>query len=373
MKLLFLVNGSRESAEGERALQLSGRLPSSWDIKLAFREGKLGSILKFIHAAFTFRPDVVFVVKMAYSGVVAGVVARCLFCRALICDTGDLAYELAKSTGRYSSFQLELIRRTEQLALKVSDAIVTRGSYHATMLLNQGIRRVEFIPDGVDLIAERPAEESVRSELNLGSDLVIGMVGHMQWSERHRMCYGWDIVEALAYLKDLPVRALLIGDGDGLQKLEQRALELGVKDKVIFLGRKPRSDLARYLASMDVCISTQSADVVGMVRTTGKLPLYLAHGKYVIATNVGEARNVLESVGRLLPYEGVRDDNHPARLAAHVRELVANRKKLEVKKAARDVAMKHFDYQMLALRVQRLCEEVIRPIRDGQPTASTMR
>ena len=41
--------------------------------------------------------------------------------------------------------------------------------------------------------------------------------------------------------------------------------------------------MLRHLSIMDVCISTQSNDLVGMVRTTGKLPLYLAYGKYVIA------------------------------------------------------------------------------------------
>src|SRR3712207_9331978 len=43
----------------------------------------------------------------------------------------------------------------------------------------------------------------------LGSDLVVGLVGTMLWVQRHGICYGWDVVEALGLLKGAPVRALL--------------------------------------------------------------------------------------------------------------------------------------------------------------------
>jgi glycosyltransferase involved in cell wall biosynthesis len=360
MKLLFLVNGSEQSADAARAVAFSRRLPGDWEIKVAYRgERKPKAILQFIRTAVAFRPDVLYVVKMAYSGVIAGVVAKYLLHSKLLCDTGDLAYELAKSTGGYSSSQLNLIRVIEQIGQRAADAVVTRGSYHASLLTRQGIQRAEFVPDGVDVESERPSRDmSVRTELQLGTDLVIGLVGSMEWSQRHQMCYGWDIVEAMPHLKDCPVKALLVGDGDGRAKLEARARELGVAKRVHFVGRKPMAELGRYFAAMDVCVSTQSADAVGEVRTTGKLPLYLAHGKYVIATNVGEARNALKSVGCLLPYSGVRDDTYPARLASHVRGLLSNRSALNVRDAARDIALKQFDYAILALRIQHICEAV---------------
>src|SRR5262249_42857683 len=98
-----------------------------------------------------------------------------------------------------------------------------------------------------------------------------------------------------------------------------------------------------------------SNDVVGMVRTTGKLPLYLACGKYVTATDVGEARRVLPGVGCLLPYKGVRDDDHPEPLAQHLQKLTDHSNRLCVQAAARHAAKDHFDYCELALRVQRIC------------------
>jgi glycosyltransferase involved in cell wall biosynthesis len=219
---------------------------------------------------------------------------------------------------------------------------------------------VVFVPDGVDLEATQPSDvTALRAEMGLEGNLVIGLVGTMAWSDRHQMGYGWDVIEALGLLGEAKVRALLIGDGNGRAILERRAEQLEVRDRVVFTGALPYRDLPRYLSAIDVCVSTQSNDLVGMVRTTGKLPLYLACGKYVIATDVGEASRVLPGVGTLLPYEGVRDDRHPARLAECVQGLLENPQHLDVSRKARSVAREHFDYARLAARVHRACESLL--------------
>lgn len=360
MRLLVLVNGPPDSADGERAEAIARRLPASWEIRLVFRgASKSLAVFEFAIVARKFKPDLIYVMKMAYSGVIAGYLSR-VMCRCrLICDTGDMAFELARSCGRYGIFNLLMIRAVEQLGLRGSDAIVVRGSYHAILLRAAGFRRVAFIPDGVEPAMTYESDgEAVRIELGFGSDFVLGVVGAMEWSERHQMCYGWDVVEAMAFLRDAPVQALIVGDGKGKIILQDRAKELGVAERVRFVGRKSKADVGYYLSAMDACVSTQSADIVGRVRTTGKLPLYLSHGKYVIATNVGEARHVLRKIGCLLPYSGVRDDHYPARLAEHVKQLLSHGRPKPYE-AARQVATEHFDYDILALRMERLCEALV--------------
>ncbi|MGL6341676.1 MAG: glycosyltransferase, partial [Waterburya sp.] len=92
------------------------------------------------------------------------------------------------------------------------------------------------------------------------------------------------------------------------------------------------------------------------VRTTGKLPLYLAYGKYVIATDVGEAKKVLPGVGCLLPYIGVRDNEHPTRLARQIKKLFDQPQLLEISEKSKQIAKDNFDYQMLTRRVEKICE-----------------
>jgi glycosyltransferase involved in cell wall biosynthesis len=361
VKLLYFVNGSETSAAAVRAQNFAERFPEAWEIRFKYRPiSKWKGILSFIQSALRFHPDIIYVMDTAYTGVLAGQISKLLLGCKLITDTGDVAYELAKSTGNYSKRQLELIDWIEQISVNRSDRFIVRGSYHKNFLESQGIKNVVFVPDGVDTLGISSTNHlSLHSELELEQNFVVGMVGTMIWSERHRMCYGWDVIEALALLIDLPVKALLIGDGDGRQILETRARELEISDRVIFTGQLPYEEMLRHLSIMDVCISTQSNDLVGMVRTTGKLPLYLAYGKYVIATDVGEAKRVLPGVGCLLPYEGVRDDRHPARLAEHIRWLVADPSRTKVAEAAFKVARDNFDYTLLARRVTQICHDLV--------------
>jgi glycosyltransferase involved in cell wall biosynthesis len=360
LKLMFFVNGS-ETTSGVRAKMLAQRLPSEWDIRFNYRPiPKWKGILTFIQSALRFRPDVVYVVETAYTGVLAGFIVKRLIGCKLVTDTGDVAFELAKSSGMYSARQLRLISGIEQIAIKNSDCVVVRGSYHKSLLESQGIPHVVFVPDGVDTDVVKPVDATaLRKELDLDDSLVVGLVGTMTGSEKYQICYGWDVVEALGLLKDVPIKALLVGDGDGRPILENRAQQLGVANRIVFTGRVPYDNLSCYLCAMDVCVSTQSNDLVGMVRTTGKLPLYLAYGKYVIATDVGEASRVLPGVGCLLPYEGVRDDAHPTRLATQLRKLLAEPERLSTAARARQVAKENFDYDMLARRVEKVCRELI--------------
>lgn len=360
LKLMFLINGSQGSAASIRAAMFAHSLPKEWNIEFNYRSKfKLKDILSFIRSVLQFQPSIVYVMDTAYTGVLAGSISKQLTGCKLITDSGDVTFELAKSEGIYSDTQLGLIKWIEQLAIKNSDCLVVRGSYHKKLLEQQGSSKVVFIPDGVDIDKLDPVDgNSIKTELGLSNYLVVGLVGSMIWSQKHQMCYGWDIIEALQHLKDFPIKALLVGDGNGFSRLKERAISLGVYDRVIFTGRIPYYELSRYISAMDVCVSTQSNDLVGMVRTTGKLPLYLAFGKYVIATDVGEASNVLPGVGCLLPYTGVRDNDHPKRLAQHLKELLETRKHESVSKAAKTLARNNFHYSVLTERVKVICEEL---------------
>ncbi len=361
IRLLFFVNGSQASAAAIRSQFFAKRFPRDWEVRFCYRpKRKWQGVLTFIQTALTFRPHIIYVVDTAYTGVLSGLAAKKILGCKLIIDSGDVAYELAKSTGNYSKRQLALINSIEQLALRNADRFVVRGSFHKELLNQQGMKNVEFIPDGVEVEESKIVDASeLKQSLGLSGYLIVGLVGSMEWSERHQMCYGWDVIEAMGMLKDVPIAALLIGDGNGKAILEGRARELGVSDRIKFVGHIPYEKLSTYICTIDACISTQSNDVVGMVRTTGKLPLYLAYGRYVIATDVGEAKKVLPNVGYLLPYQGVRDNLHPQRLSEHLRLLLQEPQQLQITAKARQMAAENFDYDLLGQRVISVCQQLI--------------
>jgi glycosyltransferase involved in cell wall biosynthesis len=91
------------------------------------------------------------------------------------------------------------------------------------------------------------------------------------------------VVEAAAALDgDLPVRFLLIGEGDGKDGVVELAEELGVRgDRVRFLPYQPREDLPYSLTAGDVSVVTVREGFEGIV-VSSKLYTSMAAGTPVL-------------------------------------------------------------------------------------------
>ena len=88
---------------------------------------------------------------------------------------------------------------------------------------------------------------TVREELGLKDELLLGHVGRMDSPKNHIF-----LIKVLKELvKECPdTKLLLIGDGELRQNLELEAKNLGIKDNVIFTGS--RLDIDRLLQAVDV-------------------------------------------------------------------------------------------------------------------------
>jgi glycosyltransferase involved in cell wall biosynthesis len=273
-------------------------------------------------------------------------------------DTGDAITALARDSGTRGALNVMATALLERLSLATAAHVVVRGTAHQEWLARRGVGAT-LVPDGVDTSLFRPGDKAAaRRRLSWPDGFTMTIVGSTVWNPRYEMAYGWDLVEVLALVRDLPVRGVLVGDGTGLPHLDARAAALGVRDRLLLAGRLPLAALPDVLTASDVCLSTQSNDLVGQVRTTGKLPLYLACGKYVLASAVGEAARVLPPP-MLVPYDGVKDPAYPARLAARVRDLVAAPGRLDAGLTNVVIARSLFDYDVLAPRLEAVLREVI--------------
>jgi glycosyltransferase involved in cell wall biosynthesis len=364
-RIAVLVNGRPDSAAGARARGLFEPLQGRHQVFYAYRRsGKIASLGRFLRELNARKPDLVYVVNAAVSGAGAALIARLARGFGFVVDTGDLGYELAELTGRPGWPGRKVIGLTEKAALHFADSIVVRGTYHRDFLKEAGFTNVHVIRDGIDSSHSRSVDAAeLRHALGLDGCFCVGLMGTITWSPRLRMCYGWDLVEALALADStLPIQALVVGDGDGLPYLKQRAQELGVEKRIRFVGRVPYSQVPRYLSAMDIAVSTQTNNRVGNVRTTGKLPEYMAVGCYVLATDVGEARLLLPPEMRLV-YDGVRDDRYPRRLADRIEELArgGEERLREATRATVARAREELDYSRLSIQLENVLESVLAP------------
>lgn len=91
--------------------------------------------------------------------------------------------------------------------------------------------------------------EKMRRQLGLTGELVVGHVGRFNPQKNHPFLL--DIFTSL--LKKEPNAALLlVGSGEGMPKIQAKAQELGIAERVRFLG--VRSDVADLMQAMDVFV-----------------------------------------------------------------------------------------------------------------------
>ena len=350
IRIHFLVNGLHDSPMGIRARFFRRFLPGSEiEVNIEYRsKNKSRSILVFLKNIYRIKPEIIYVLDTGYSGVLAGIAAKILWNKKFIIDTGDVAYELARSSSGRNVLALWLIWLIERIAFRMADVIIVRGSYHKILLQRIGYNRVFHIPDGVDTQFSKPMDVSnLREKLGLEDHLVIGVMGSINWSPRLKVCYGWELLEVLKMLKGCQVKGVLIGDGSGLGRLKKRAKEYGIENNIVFTGWLDYSLIPKYINLFDVAISTQTNNIVGEVRTTGKIPEYLACGRYIIATAVGEAKNIIKENGILIPYHGLKDEDYPARVAHEIMKILRDPSYLNQGTKGVQIAREMFDYRKL--------------------------
>ena len=277
-----------------------------------------------------------------------------------VLDTGDDIVALGAALGR-TGLSLAATKWLDRLGERSAADIVVRGRTHCDLYRDRGLQAT-WIPDGVDVAQFAVATN--RSEPAEDVPLLLGVLGSSHWNGAGVPFYGLDLVDVVCELASGPdfpfsVRGLMIGDGSGIPILKQMLRDRGAEHLVTFLGRRDYDDLPALLTSMHICLSTQTDDNVGAVRTTGKLPLYLAAGRFVLASNVGEASRILPP-SMLVPYVGTKDDMYAGKVAERIRELIHSNASFSVRPECVELARAHFDYDILAVRYDDLIATLLR-------------
>ena len=334
---LILVNGDEHSALGERARWVARAVPTR--AAIVYRHGGRGeAITRFLRRLRADRPRVVYLIDAAVATVTAGVWARRRGARVVL-DTGDAIGALTRSTGQLGAVGAAGAPWLERLAYATAGTIVVRSVGLAQHVRSMCDRPVLVVPDGYDPEAAQALEGGAeRRRWTFGEDeTVVGVVGSARWNARLNWCYGRDVVEAVAATPRPDVRGLILVRGDGLPHLRTLARERGVGDRVVFDDPGSPAETWHRLAAMDVALSTQTNDLVGQSRTTGKLVQYMAAGRYVLASRVGAAASLLPPP-MLVDYHGAWDEGYFARLAERVTALPHRRALAEQGARLRDLA-----------------------------------
>jgi glycosyltransferase involved in cell wall biosynthesis len=183
-----------------------------------------------------------------------------------------------------------VFRTAERLAGKWTTHFVSVADAMSEQYLAAGIGdagQYTTIRSGMDTAAFVRArrDESLRASLGIGDgEMVVGKVARLFKLKGHEYL----IEAAPRIVAAVPkVKFLLVGDGSYRERFERAVTRMGLRDRFVFVGLVPPTEIPSYMAQMDVLAHLSLRE--GLPRT---LPQALATGKPVVAFDVDGAREV---------------------------------------------------------------------------------
>ena len=232
-----------------------------------------------------------------------------------------------------------------KLTVRMADAVIVDSEVQRRDLLQLGCdpRKICCFPWGIDLNKYKPRDSTVlRRELGwLDKKIVLCTRRHI---ERCAVEY---LIRAIPQIseKEAKARFLIAGDGPLLDYHRSLARNLGIEDKVRFLGWVPNDQLPEILNAADVFVSPSFSD-----GTSASLLEAMACGLSVVATAIpGNEEWILDGVNGFLVQPG--NSNELAR--GILRVLLENEIRSRMRKANLKIAKERADWNLNALVLQR--------------------
>jgi len=212
--------------------------------------------------------------------------------RKIVFDVRDKWEDYVISNSKYlvARFTHVVLRKLYDALYRKADLCISVTPSLVEYVKKRGSRRAEFVPNGADADLFHPIRTqeklAVRSELGLHEGNVAlvyaGAIGGY---------YRIDVViKAIQYLikteSESIIRFLVMGKGEPLRIMGMLKLtkELGLEDKVTYLGERKKEDVARIVSSCDLGVVPYDDNALWQAAYSTKFFEYCAAGLPVIAT-----------------------------------------------------------------------------------------
>ncbi|MBA3787777.1 MAG: glycosyltransferase family 4 protein [Actinobacteria bacterium] len=310
------------------------------------------------HAVFALRlarlarhSDVVYVVSVLTRGVVGARAARR---PVLVKLTDDPAYERARRLGLFhrdlDAFQVWpggagalLLRALRNAALRWASLVLCPSEYLRRHALGWALRpeQVVVVENASPALPDLPSHEEARAELRVVGPLLV-------FAGRLGAAKSLDVLlDALVELPD--VSLLLAGDGPERERLERRAGQLDLGERVHFLGPRTRFEVLELFRAADASVLSSAWE-----NFPHTLVEALAVGTPVVATAVGGVPEIVRDGenGLLVP------PGDPLALAAALRRYLEDPELQERLRSAAAPSVEHLRPERIYGRLEELLTQV---------------
>ncbi len=205
--------------------------------------------------------------------------------------------DAAAAHGTFSAngIRYTIARKLETDAVLAADAVAVICEGLRQDILERGVRdeNVVVIPNAVDpdeFAHPEPADPALAATLGLDGKVVLGFIGSY---------YGYEgldlLLDAMPFVlaRNPLARLLLVGGGPEEDNLKAQAARLSLGDAVVFAGRVPHKDVAKYYALVDAFIYPRHPMRLTELVTPLKPLEAMAQRKPVLASDIGGHRELI--------------------------------------------------------------------------------
>lgn len=314
------------------------------------------SVLRHVRSALTVRThasgaDVVYATSMIRRAALGARLARTPLVVKLVSDE---VFERATRSGRFegtlADFQQVggartwLLRATRNAAVCSASHVFSPSAYLRAIAIRWGLDadRISVLPNPAPEVPTLPTRDELRADLGLDG-FVLVFAGRLGPQKAVGVLLG-----ALADLRD--VTLLIAGDGPDRATLERRTRELGLEERVRFLGSVPREEVLRLFAAADASAlpsawenfphTVVEALVVGcpvIATAVGGVPEVVHDGVNGLLVAPGDPGALRDAIRRFFSDGELRRrlaEAAPASVAGHTEQAVFARIEAELELAA---------------------------------------
>ncbi|MFA5004890.1 MAG: glycosyltransferase family 4 protein [Candidatus Omnitrophota bacterium] len=295
--------------------------------------------------------DIIHFQKCHYYASLPAVIAAYLKNKPLHYDWDDWEEQIwYESCGRglHSTFIGLSFKLLERILPVLSDSVSCASEHLKELTRKLGVDD-EFIfeaPVGADLekfhsgISGAHVKQAYRIEENEELVLYIGQLHGAQYVDLFIRA------AELVLNKQQNVKFMIVGDGFLKSSLRQLVYDLELQNKVIFTGAVEHDTIPSYIAASSICVAPFRDTAVTRCKSPLKIVEYMASGKAIVASNVGEARKMLSGAGIL-----TKPGDHKALAEGMSRLLTDKDLREKLGAEARKKAVEQFNWQSTASKI----------------------
>jgi glycosyltransferase involved in cell wall biosynthesis len=271
-------------------------------------ERKLGLINFIKNILFVIKisqwADIIHFQKCFYWASIPALIAGWVNNKPLHYDWDDWETEIfydCPDSSAWRNFVGGFMRLIENLLPRIVDTVSVSSQALHDLCIKLGKSREDIfkVPVGVDLEKFSPqiSGETIKKKFNFNGQIVL-YLGQLH-SAQYAGLFIYAAKEILESIRDLDVHFLLVGGGFRVSELKRLSENLGLNGRITFTGAVPQEEVPLFIASADVCVACFNDNEISRAKSPLKVVEYMASGKAVVASNVGEVKSMIEGAGIL--------------------------------------------------------------------------